>query len=60
MSSNIHIKRGFSQMIIFFLFILKIYYNYMLRTIVHTVYFTILQERYHEVQDVMTTPWPLT
>ena len=31
----------------------------MLSTILHTVYLTILQERYHGVQDVMTTPWPL-
>ena len=30
------------------------YYN------TYTINFTILQERYHGVQDVMTTPWPLT
>ena len=36
------------------------YCNDTVPTILHTIYLTMLQERYHGVQDVMTTPWPLT
>ena len=36
------------------------YYKHTLLTVLHRIYLTILQERYHIVQDVMTALWPLT
>ena len=44
----------------FFFYSFKFATIYILLTILHTIYLPILQERYHGVQEVMTTPWPLT